>query len=62
MAAPTVLVADDDPVARDLLVEVLTRQGYRARAAAGGRNAFAWLKANRSTWPSSISACPTWTA
>ncbi len=36
MATATVLVADDDPVARDLLVEVLAREGYRARAAAGG--------------------------
>jgi two-component system response regulator AtoC len=35
-ARPTVLVADDDPVARDLLVEVLTREGYGVRAAAGG--------------------------
>jgi DNA-binding NtrC family response regulator len=34
--APTLLVADDDPVARELLVEVLTREGYRVRAAAGG--------------------------
>ncbi|MGH7323053.1 MAG: sigma-54-dependent transcriptional regulator [Candidatus Rokuibacteriota bacterium] len=37
MATPAVLVADDDPVARDLLVEVLAREGYRARAAAGGQ-------------------------
>jgi DNA-binding NtrC family response regulator len=29
-------VADDDAVARDLLVEVLTREGYRVRAADGG--------------------------
>ncbi|HEV8310373.1 MAG TPA: sigma-54 dependent transcriptional regulator [Methylomirabilota bacterium] len=35
-APPALLVADDDPVARDLLVEVLTREGYRVRAAAGG--------------------------
>jgi DNA-binding NtrC family response regulator len=36
MAAPAILVADDDPVARDLLVEVLTREGYRVGAASGG--------------------------
>ncbi|HEY7365554.1 MAG TPA: sigma-54 dependent transcriptional regulator [Methylomirabilota bacterium] len=36
MAAPIILVADDDPVARDLLVEVLAREGYRVRAAGGG--------------------------
>jgi DNA-binding NtrC family response regulator len=34
--AAAVLVADDDAVARELLVEVLTREGYRVRAAAGG--------------------------
>jgi len=34
--APVLLVADDDPVARDLLIEVLTREGYGVRAAAGG--------------------------
>jgi DNA-binding NtrC family response regulator len=34
--APALLVADDDLVARDLLVEVLEREGYRVRAAAGG--------------------------
>jgi two-component system response regulator AtoC len=36
MAPATLLVADDDPVARDLLVEVLTRERYRVRGAAGG--------------------------
>jgi DNA-binding NtrC family response regulator len=35
-AAPVVLVADDDAVARALLVEVLEREGYRVRAAADG--------------------------
>ena len=34
--AATLLVADDDPVARDLLVEVLAREGYGVRTAAGG--------------------------
>ncbi len=32
----TILVADDDPVARDLLAEVLAKEGYQVRAAAGG--------------------------
>ena len=36
-AAPaTVLIADDDPVALELLGEVLTSEGHRVRAAAGG--------------------------
>ena len=35
MAAASILVADDDAVARELLVEVLTREGYRVRAARG---------------------------
>jgi two-component system, NtrC family, response regulator AtoC len=39
MAAASILVADDDAVARELLVEVLTREGYRVRAAAGGAEA-----------------------
>jgi len=38
---PAVLVADDDAVARDLLVEVLEREGYRVRAAGGGVEAIA---------------------
>jgi len=39
MSAASILVADDDAVARELLVEVLTREGYRVRAAAGGAEA-----------------------
>src|SRR2546425_312159 len=38
MPGVTLLVADDDPVARDLLVEVLTREGYRVQAASGGED------------------------
>lgn len=36
MAVMNLLVADDDPVARDLLVEVLTREGYHVRTTPGG--------------------------
>jgi DNA-binding NtrC family response regulator len=39
MATASILVADDDAVARELLAEVLTREGYRVRAAAGGAEA-----------------------
>ncbi len=39
MATASILVADDDAVARELLVEVLTREGYRVRAAASGAEA-----------------------
>ena len=35
-AAPALLVADDDRVACELLAEVLRREGYRVRVAAGG--------------------------
>ena len=35
-AAQTLLVADDDRVAGELLAEVLGREGYRVRLAAGG--------------------------
>jgi len=37
-APPTLLIADDDPVALDLLAEVLSREGYRVRAAASGED------------------------
>ena len=35
-ATPTLLVADDDEVARDLLAEALGREGYQVKVAAGG--------------------------
>jgi two-component system response regulator AtoC len=41
MSVPSLLIADDDAVARDLLLEVLTREGYRVRAAGSGREALA---------------------
>jgi DNA-binding NtrC family response regulator len=34
--AAALLVADDDQVARELLAEALSREGYRVRVAAGG--------------------------
>ena len=37
--APAVLIADDDPVARDLLAEVLAKEGYRVASAGGGGEA-----------------------
>jgi len=36
MAGAAVLIADDDPVALELLAEVLTAEGYRVRTAPGG--------------------------
>jgi two-component system, NtrC family, response regulator AtoC len=36
MTAARILVADDDDVARELLVEVLSREGYAVAAASGG--------------------------
>jgi len=41
----TVLVADDDPVARDLLAEVLRAEGYDVRPASGGREALELARA-----------------
>jgi two-component system, NtrC family, response regulator AtoC len=38
-AAPTLLVVDDDQVARELLAETLAREGYRVRVAGGGEEA-----------------------
>jgi two-component system, NtrC family, response regulator AtoC len=46
-AAPAVLVADDDPVALDLLAEVLAGEGYRVRAAAGGEECLRLAEAER---------------
>jgi DNA-binding NtrC family response regulator len=40
-SAATIVVADDDPVARDLLVEVLEREGHRVIAAGGGEDCVA---------------------
>jgi DNA-binding NtrC family response regulator len=40
-ADPSLLVVDDDAVARDLLSEVLTREGYRVRTAPGGAECLA---------------------
>ena len=36
---PTILVADDDAVIADSLVEILNQQGFSARAAYGGKEA-----------------------
>ena len=38
-ATPVLLVADDDQVARELLAETLSREGYRVRVAGGGQEA-----------------------
>ncbi len=35
-ASAVLLVADDDPVVRDFLAEVLVREGYQVRAVSGG--------------------------
>jgi len=39
MSVPTVLVAEDDPLALKLFVTLVERNGYRALAAADGREA-----------------------
>jgi two-component system response regulator AtoC len=41
MPAGAILVADDDPVAVELLAEVLTGEGYAVRTAAGGKECLA---------------------
>jgi two-component system, NtrC family, response regulator AtoC len=38
-ATPVLLVVDDDQVARELLAETLSREGYRVRVAGGGEEA-----------------------
>ena len=39
LAAPTILVVDDDAAIRDLLAEVFELAGYRAETAANGAEA-----------------------
>ena len=46
MSAAVVLVADDDPVARDLLAEVLVKEGYRVLAAGDGAAAVELARAS----------------
>ena len=46
-AAPTVLVVDDDPTVRELLVDVLQGEGYGVVQAADGADAIALLEQNR---------------
>lgn len=41
--APTVLIVDDDPAIRKMLVEVLALEGYPTETAAGGEEALAML-------------------
>jgi CheY-like chemotaxis protein len=41
--APTVLIVDDDPSIRKMLVEVLALEGYPTETAAGGEEALAIL-------------------
>ena len=43
----TVLVIDDDPIARDLLTRVLAKQGYRVRTAADGKAGLEMAAADR---------------
>ena len=43
---PALLVADDDQVARELLAEVLGREGYRVRIAAGGAECLRLVEAD----------------
>jgi two-component system response regulator AtoC len=44
--SPTVLVVDDDRVARDLLAEVLAKEGYRILPASGGAEALELARNN----------------
>ena len=40
----TVLVVDDDPDIRDILVQVLEEEGYRVAGASNGREALSYLR------------------
>ena len=43
----TVLVIDDDPQARDLLVRILSKEGFRAVGAPDGPTGLAWARTDR---------------
>lgn len=44
MSASTVLIVDDDPLIRDLIGEILSREGYGVEAVASGDAALAALR------------------
>lgn len=50
----TLLVVDDDPVIRDLVVEVLRFEGYQAAGAADGEAALNWLDRDGDAPPAAI--------
>ncbi len=45
VTGPGVVVIDDDPAARELLVRTLTKEGFHVRAAAGGEEGLALVRA-----------------
>ena len=45
VAGPGIVVIDDDPAARELLVRTLTKEGFQVRAAAGGEEGLALVRA-----------------
>lgn len=46
MSRRVVLVVEDEPVARETLLEVIADEGYPVAAAGNGREALAWLRGN----------------
>lgn len=47
MSAPTILVVEDDPVNRELMVELLTAHGYEVCEAEDGKTAIDMARAER---------------
>ena len=43
----SILVVDDDPDIRDSLAEILSDEGYRVSGAQNGRDALAYLRAQK---------------
>ena len=44
--APQILVIDDDPIAREVIVSALTRAGYSTHSIGNGKSAIVWLEEN----------------
>ena len=49
----SILITDDDPVARETLREIVAPQGYHTLMAESGRRRWTWSATTRFTWPCS---------
>ena len=56
-----ILIVDDEPGIRSLIMAYLQKEGYDVKEAADGPSAIEYLrKHSNRTWSSWISCCPAW--